>query len=162
MSADKGAIKVSGNKGELTWQAPDGIEVSVEDGTVKVERSGSGKHLRAMHGTTRAIIANMIEGVTNGYVKELELHGVGFRANLQGKAIVLALGYAHEIRYEPPEGVTIEVNNQTEIKISGIDKQKVGQAASMIRSYYPVEPYKGKGVRYKDEVVRTKVGKAVS
>jgi len=154
-------VLVKGAKGQLDWALPAGIDIVIEDGGVSVSRNLETKVMRAMHGTARALIANMIVGVSSGYTKELELQGVGFRAEMKGQEIVLALGYSHPIHYTPPEGVTIEIEKNVDIKITGIDKQKVGQAAAQIRSYYPAEPYKGKGVRYKGEHVRRKVGKAV-
>ena len=156
------SLVFQGPKGEFNHKIPSGIEVKLEDGLVSVSRAANTKHLRAMHGTTRALIANMIEGCVTGYEKNLELHGVGFRAQLKGKEITLALGYSHPISYTPPEGVTITLDGDTNIKITGADKQKVGQAAAQIRSYYPAEPYKGKGVRYKGEQIRRKTGKAIS
>ncbi len=156
-------IKVKGPKGELTYTAPIGVTLKIEGNELIVERLNNSKPLRAMHGTVRALAANMIEGVTNGYVKELEIQGVGFKAVAKGNIIVLSLGYSHEINFEIPEGLTIALDgNGTLVKISGCDKQQVGQAAAQIRSYYKAEPYKGKGVRYKGEVVRRKAGKAVA
>lgn len=155
-------VEVKGPKGTLTFPVPYGISVSVEDGKVAVSRNGNSKKMRAMHGTTRALISNMIDGVVTGYKKVLFLEGVGFRAQPKGKGITLALGYSHPIDFVPPEGVDIKLPNEATIEITGIDKQKVGQAAAQIRSYYKVEPYKGKGVRYSDETVRRKVGKAVT
>jgi len=124
-----------------------------------VERPSDQKEHRALHGLTRSLIFNMVEGVSNGFSKTLEIVGVGYRADPKGKGIVLALGFSHTIDYEPMEGVSIECPNQTTIVVSGIDKQKVGQTAAEIRSFRPPEPYKGKGVRYKDEQVRRKAGK---
>lgn len=157
------AIKVKGPKGELSYTAPIGISVKKEENTLVVERMNNSKKLRAMHGTVRALAANMVAGVTEGYVKELEIQGVGFKAVLKGKVITLSLGYSHDIDFEIPEGLTIEVDGSgTNLKISGCSKQQVGQAAAQIRSYYKAEPYKGKGVRYKGEAVRRKAGKAVA
>jgi len=157
------AIKVKGPKGELSYTAPIGISVKKEENTLVVERMNNSKKLRAMHGTVRALAANMVAGVTDGYVKELEIQGVGFKAVLKGKVITLSLGYSHDIDFEIPEGLTIEVDSSgTNLKISGCSKQQVGQAAAQIRSYYKAEPYKGKGVRYKGEAVRRKAGKAVA
>jgi len=156
------SLVFKGPQGEFNHRIPSGIEVKLEDGQVSISRAANTKHLRAMHGTTRALIANMIEGCATGYEKNLELHGVGFRAQLKGREITLALGYSHPIHYTPPEGVTIVLDGDTNIKITGPDKQKVGQAAAQIRSYYPAEPYKGKGVRYKGEQIRRKTGKAIS
>ena len=155
-------VTVKGSKGELTREFPHFIGITVDDGQVVVERKNESKPARAMHGTTRALIANMIEGVANGFSKTLLIEGVGFKGVMKGRDIVLSLGYSHEIVYTPPEGVDIVVNNNTEVVCSGTDNQKVGQAAAQIRSYYKAEPYKGKGVRYSDETIRRKVGKAVA
>ena len=156
-------VHIKGPKGEFQWPVPRGIEVAVEDGTVTVSRKDNAKQTRAMHGTARALIRNMMIGAVEGYTKELELQGVGFRAQSKGAGqVTLNLGYSHPIDYSAPEGVTITVNGETALVITGCDKQKVGQAAAAIRAFYPAEPYKGKGVRYKGEQVRRKVGKAVS
>jgi large subunit ribosomal protein L6 len=156
-------LTVKGSKGELTQDIPVGIEVTVEDGTVTVDRKNNSKRLRALHGTIRALAANMIQGVSEGYKKELAIEGVGFKGILKGRELVLSLGYSHEINFQIPEGVEIAAEgNGTEIIITGYDKQQVGQAAAQIRSYYKAEPYKGKGVRYKDETIRRKAGKAVA
>lgn len=156
-------IKVKGAKGELTRQLPPGIDVKVEDNSVVVERKSNSKNLRALHGTLRALTANMIKGVSEGYSKSLLIEGVGFKGVLKGRELVLSLGYSHDINYQIPEGVEITLDgNGTEVIIKGYDKQVVGQAAAQIRSYYKAEPYKGKGVRYKDETIRRKAGKAVA
>lgn len=156
-------LKVSGPKGELSYTAPVGIAMKVADSELTVEPLNHSKKLKAMHGTVRALAANMVTGVTEGYTKELEIQGVGFKAALKGKSIILNLGYSHEIDFPVPEGLTIEVDGSgTNVKISGCSKQQVGQAAAQIRSYYKAEPYKGKGVRYKGEAVRRKAGKAVA
>ena len=156
-------LTVKGAKGELSQEIPSGIEFSIEDGTLTVERKNNSKRLRALHGTLRALAANMIVGVSEGYKKELAIEGVGFKGILKGRELVLSLGYSHEINFKIPEGVEIAAEgNGTEIVITGYDKQKVGQAAAQIRSYYKAEPYKGKGVRYKDETIRRKAGKAVA
>jgi len=158
-----GAVKIKGPKGEFDWPVPHGLEVAIDDGQIKVSRNNNTKQLRAMHGTARALINNMMIGAVEGYKKELELVGVGFRAQSKGdSSVTLALGYSHPIDYTAPEGVTITIPNETELVITGCDKQAVGQAAAAIRSFYPAEPYKGKGVRFKGEVVRRKVGKAMS
>lgn len=156
-------LRVKGAKGELTQQIPVGIDVTVEDNELTVERKNNSKRLRALHGTLRALSANMIQGVSEGYKKELSIEGVGFKGILKGRELVLSLGYSHEITFKIPDGVEITAEgNGTEIVITGYDKQKVGQAAAQIRSYYKAEPYKGKGVRYKDETIRRKSGKAVA
>ncbi|MDF3130602.1 50S ribosomal protein L6 [Kiritimatiellaeota bacterium B1221] len=156
-------LKIKGAKGELTQEVPMGIELKVEDNQITVERKNNSKRLRALHGTLRALAANMVEGVSNGYTKSLLIEGVGFKGVLKGRVLVLSLGYSHEINFDIPEGVEITLEgNGTEVVITGYDKQKVGQAAAQIRSYYKAEPYKGKGVRYKDETIRRKAGKAVA
>ncbi|MFT5123819.1 MAG: large subunit ribosomal protein L6 [Verrucomicrobiales bacterium] len=156
------AVSAKGPKGELLREFPPCVTFEVAGKEVIVGRNKETKFARSMHGTARSLVANMIEGVGNGFTKILEIQGVGFKAQMKGRNIVLALGFSHEINYEPPEGVEIVVNNNTEVVITGADNQKVGQAAAQIRSYYKAEPYKGKGVRYKGEVIRRKVGKAVS
>lgn len=158
-----GDIHVKGPKGEFQWAIPHGLEIAIEDGVIKISRHNNVKTVRAMHGTTWALIRNMMLGSVEGYQKELQLQGVGFRAQSTGTgSVTLALGYSHPIHYEAPEGVTITLPNETELVITGCDKQKVGQAAAAIRSFYPAEPYKGKGVRFKGEVIRRKTGKAMS
>lgn len=155
-------VTVKGGKGESSYTVPDCLNVSVEDSVVSVERKNEDRHTRAMHGTVRSIINNMIIGVSTGYKKELQIEGVGYKAQLSGTTLVLSLGYSHEINYELPEGITVTVQGGTELAIEGMDKQLVGQVAARIRDYSPVEPYKGKGVRYKGEHVRRKEGKAVA
>ena len=156
-------LTVKGGKGELTQPIPNGIDLKVEDNTITVERKNNSKRLRALHGTLRALAANMVVGVSEGYKKELAIEGVGFKGVLKGRELVLSLGYSHEINFQIPEGVEIAAESGgTELIITGYDKQKVGQAAAQIRSFYKAEPYKGKGVRYKDETIRRKAGKAVA
>lgn len=158
---DDSGITVEGPKGKLEWTIPAGISVEQEDGSVKVTRASEERTLRALHGTARSLIANMIEGVSSGYVRELEIQGVGFRAAVKGKALDLSLGFSHPVLHPIPDDLTVTVEENTKIKVEGIDKQLVGQFAADVRSYYPPEPYKGKGVRYKDEYVRRKQGKSV-
>jgi large subunit ribosomal protein L6 len=156
-------VKVKGPKGELSFTLPKGITPSIEGSEIHMGRADESKSSRALHGTARSLISNMILGVTQGYSRDLEIQGVGFKALLQGKEIVLNLGYSHEIRFPIPEGLTITVDSTgTNLNIKGCDKQAVGQAAARIRSFYKAEPYKGKGVRYKGEVVRRKAGKAAA
>lgn len=156
-------VSVKAAKGELSYTAPEGITLSQAEGQFIVERTNNSKRLRALHGTVRALVNNMVEGVTNGYTSELEIQGVGFKGVLNGNVLTLSLGYSHDIDFPVPEGLTIEVGgNGTQIKITGCNKQQVGQAAARIRSFYKAEPYKGKGVRYKGEQVRRKAGKAVA
>ncbi|HEY2478443.1 MAG TPA: 50S ribosomal protein L6 [Solirubrobacterales bacterium] len=154
-----GNIAVKGPKGELTQTYSQEMSVSQEDGQVLVSRpTDRGEH-RALHGLTRSLIANMVEGVTDGFEKRLEIQGVGYRAALKGKNLELALGFSHPVSIEAPEGIEFEVPQPTEIIVRGIDKQLVGQVAADIRKRRPPEPYKGKGIRYRDEQVLRKVGK---
>ncbi len=154
-------VVVEGPKGKLEWDMPEGITLEQEDTSVAVNRASDSRQLRAMHGTARSLISNMVEGVSNGYVRELEIQGVGFRANVKGKILDLSLGFSHPVEHPIPEGLAITVEENTKIKVEGIDKQLVGQFAADVRNYYPPEPYKGKGIRYKDEYVRRKQGKSV-
>jgi large subunit ribosomal protein L6 len=154
-----GNIAVKGPKGELHQVLSAEMKVEQEDGTVTVTRpTNRGEH-RALHGLTRSLIANMVEGVTEGFEKRLEIQGVGYRAALKGKKLELALGYSHPVAIEAPAGIDFEVPQPTEVIVKGIDKQLVGQVAADIRKRRPPEPYKGKGIRYKDEQVLRKVGK---
>ncbi len=156
-----GLITVKGPKGELVQEISPDMTVKSADGEVTVERpTDRGPH-RALHGLTRSLIANQIEGVTNGYEKRLDIQGVGYRAVAKGKGLELALGYSHPVTIEPTEGIEFEVPQPTEVVVRGIDKQKVGQVAANIRESRPPEPYKGKGIRYRDEHVARKVGKRV-
>ncbi|WP_395648092.1 50S ribosomal protein L6 [Terricaulis sp.] len=152
-------VSVKGPKGAANFRAHDDVEVAFGNGELTVKPRHETPRARALWGTTRAVIANQIKGVTQGFEKNLEMTGVGYRAAMQGKNLQMQLGYSHEIIYTPPEGVTIAVPKPTEIKISGTDAQTVGQAAAEIRSYRPPEPYKGKGVRYAGEYIRRKEGK---
>jgi large subunit ribosomal protein L6 len=154
-----GAVAVKGPKGELNQDVDTDMKVAIDDGTLTVERpTDRGEH-RALHGLTRSLIANMVEGVTDGFERRLEIQGVGYRANLQGRTLVLALGYSHPVNIEAPEGIDFEVPQPTEVVVRGIDKQLVGETAARIRKTRPPEPYKGKGVRYAGEHVTRKVGK---
>ncbi|OZG70896.1 50S ribosomal protein L6 [Hahella sp. CCB-MM4] len=152
-------VNVKGSKGALSIDIHSTVEIKQEDGQLTFEPKGGSKNAWAMAGTTRALINNMVVGVTQGFEKKLELIGVGYRAQAQGKALNLTLGFSHPVVYDLPEGVTAETPSQTEIMIRGIDKQKVGQVAAEIRSIRPPEPYKGKGVRYGGEQVRVKEAK---
>lgn len=158
---DGGEVSVKGPKGNLNWTLPGGLDLEQADGALTVNRHSEERTVRAMHGTARSLIANMVEGVVNGFTKELEIIGVGFRAAVKGKALDLSLGFSHPVLHPIPEGLAVTVEGNTNIKIEGIDKQLVGQFAADVRSYYPPEPYKGKGVRYKGEKVRRKQGKSV-
>jgi len=152
-------VKVKGPKGELEERVSREIAVAQENGEIVVTRSTNRGEHRALHGLTRSLIANMIDGVVDGYEKRLEIQGVGYRAQLKGKSLELALGFSHPVSVEPPEGIEFEVPQPTEVIVRGIDKQLVGQVAADIRKRRPPEPYKGKGIRYSDEHVMRKVGK---
>jgi large subunit ribosomal protein L6 len=154
-----GAVSVKGPKGELNQVIPREMKVQSADGTLTVERpTDRGEH-RALHGLTRSLIANMVEGVTDGFEKRLQIQGVGYRAQLKGKTLELALGYSHPVTIEAPEGIEFELPQPTEVVVRGIDKQLVGEMAARVRKSRPPEPYKGKGVRYAGEHVTRKVGK---
>jgi len=157
----EGDVKVEGPKGKLEWKLPAAIAARVEDSSVIVERTNENRSSRALHGLSRALVANMITGVSSGFVRELEIHGVGFKAALQGSVLNLSLGFSHPVLFPIPEGLKVTVAENTKIRIEGIDKQVVGQAAADIRAYYPPEPYKGKGVRYAGEKINRKEGKTV-
>ena len=157
----EGGVKVEGPKGKLEWTLPKQITARVESSTVLVERNGDNRNVRALHGLSRALVANMVAGVSTGFVKDLEIHGVGFKSAVQGSVLNLSLGFSHPILFPIPEGIKITVTENTKIRIEGIDKKVVGQVASDIRSYYPPEPYKGKGVRYAGEKILRKEGKTV-
>jgi large subunit ribosomal protein L6 len=152
-------VTVKGPKGELTRTFHPDITIKLEDNVLTVSRPSDEKEHRALHGTTRSLLANMIEGVSKGYEKGLELVGVGYRASKQGKKLVLNVGYSHPVEIEPEEGLEIEVPSQTKIIVKGADKQRVGELAANIRAVRAPEPYKGKGIRYEGEVVRRKEGK---
>ncbi len=152
-------VRVKGPKGELQQRVARDMEVSQEDGEVLVKRpSDRGEH-RALHGLTRSLIANMVEGVTNGFERRLEIQGVGYRAALRGKDVELTVGFSHPVQVRAPDGIEFEVPAPTQIVVRGIDKQQVGETAARIRKVRPPEPYKGKGIRYQGEYVARKVGK---
>jgi large subunit ribosomal protein L6 len=153
-------IKVKGPKGELTVPVGKGVEVKQENGNIVVERASEAPEHRAMHGLTRSLIQNAVTGVTDGFAKTLVIQGVGYRGALQGQDINLQVGYSHPVTINPREGINFEMPNATTIVVRGIDKQRVGQMAAEIRKVRPPEPYKGKGIRYSDEQIRRKVGKA--
>lgn len=155
-----GVVRVKGPKGELEQHVDQEMKFVRENGTLLVQRPSDVRKYRALHGLTRTLIANMIEGVTQGYRKDLEIQGVGYRASLEGKALVLALGFSHPVRVEPEPGITFVLDSPTRIGVTGIDKQLVGEQAARIRRLRPPEPYKGKGIRYVGERVRRKAGKA--
>jgi len=159
VSIDGREVRVEGPKGRVSARIPAEIEARVEDGRVIVERPGDTPRHRALHGLSRSLIANMVEGVTKGFVRKLEIIGVGYRAEGGGRTLKLNLGFSHPIEYPIPEGVEVATPSPTAIEISGADKQMVGQVAAEIRAFRPAEPYKGKGVRYEGEQVRRKAGK---
>ena len=160
LSSDR-SVQVEGPKGKLSWRLPEGIEGKIEEGTLTLERQSEARRLRALHGLSRALLNNMITGVSTGFTRQLEIQGVGFKAAVQGTKLNLALGFSHPIVFDIPKDIKITVNDNTKLVIEGIDRQVVGQVAANIRAYYPPEPYKGKGVRYSDEQVRRKEGKTV-
>jgi large subunit ribosomal protein L6 len=159
VALDPGRVTVSGPKGELRQDVPQRMQITHEDGTISVTRPTERGDDRALHGLTRTLIANMVEGVTNGFEKRLEIQGVGYRAAMQGTNLELQVGYSHPVRIVPREGISFEVPIPTQVIVRGIDKQVVGQTAAEIRKVRPPEPYKGKGIRYEGEYVRRKVGK---
>ena len=159
VSISPGRIDVNGPLGELTQTLPVRMQVEKGDGVITVSRPTERGEDRALHGLTRTLIANMVEGVTKGYEKHLEIQGVGYRAQLKGSDLELAVGYSHPVTITPRAGITFDVPAPTQVIVKGIDKQAVGQTAAEIRKVRPPEPYKGKGIRYRDEVVRRKVGK---
>jgi large subunit ribosomal protein L6 len=154
-------VFVEGPKGKLDMEIPRRTTLKVEGGTITVTRDGDDAEARAMHGLSRALVNNLVKGVSEGYVKKLEINGVGFKAAVQGKIVNMSLGYSHPINYEIPEQVKVTVEENTKITIEGPNKQSVGQVAAELRSFYPPEPYKGKGVKYSDERVERKEGKTV-
>lgn len=155
------AVTVEGPKGKLDWTLPQGISVEQEGDTLTVNRASESREHRALHGTSRSLINNMIQGVSQGFEKNLEIVGVGFRAAVKGSILDLNLGKSHPINQPIPAGLTVTVTENTKVKIEGINKQMVGQFAAEVRAYYPPEPYKGKGVRFAGEVIRRKEGKSV-
>ena len=158
---DGSHVKVKGPKGEMEFTFSPQIEILLNENEIQINRPSDAREMRSLHGTTRALIQNMVIGVTDGFQKELQLVGVGYRANMEGKNLVLNVGYSHSVVVEPPEGITFEVGERNQqVFISGIDKQSVGQVAADVRKIRPPEPYKGKGIRYKGEYIRRKAGKA--
>jgi large subunit ribosomal protein L6 len=159
VTVDPGRVTVHGPKGELRQVVPQRIAIAQDEGTITVTRPTERGEDRALHGLTRTLVANMVEGVTAGFEKKLELQGVGYRASLHGTDLELLVGYSHPVKIKPRQGIEFEVPTQTQIVVRGIDKQLVGQTAAEIRKVRPPEPYKGKGIRYEGEYVRRKVGK---
>jgi len=156
-----GAVGVEGPKGKLKWNLPRNITGSVQDNRVSIARDAETRNVKALHGLSRSLVHNMVQGVSEGFTKNLEIEGVGFKAAVQGSNLNLSLGKSHPILFSIPKEIKITVADNTKIAITGIDKKLVGQVAADIRGYYPPEPYKGKGVRYAGEIVRRKEGKTV-
>jgi large subunit ribosomal protein L6 len=159
VTIDPGRVMVSGPLGELQQQVPVRMEIEREDGQLLVKRPTERGEDRALHGLTRTLVANMVEGVTKGFEKKLQIQGVGYRAALRGTSLELNVGYSHAVVIEAPKGITFDVPTPTEVTVKGIDKQQVGEIAAQVRKVRPPEPYKGKGIRYEGEYVRRKVGK---
>lgn len=158
---DRGKVAVEGPKGKLDWTLPKGIKANVADNEVSLVRNAETRAVKALHGLSRALINNMVMGVSEGFTKNLEIEGVGFKAAVQGSTLNLSLGFSHPVLFPIPKDIKITVTENTKIAISGVDKKTVGQVAADIRRFYPPEPYKGKGVRYAGEQVRRKEGKTV-
>ncbi|MFL5971198.1 MAG: 50S ribosomal protein L6 [Gaiellaceae bacterium] len=159
VSIDPGRVMVNGPLGELTQQVPQRMKIEQGDGELTVTRPTERGDDRALHGLTRSLVANMVEGVTKGYERKLEIQGVGYRAALRGTSLELSVGFSHPVVIEPRQGISFDVPTPTEVIVKGIDKQQVGQTAAEVRRVRPPEPYKGKGIRYEGEYVRRKVGK---
>ncbi|HEY4258017.1 MAG TPA: 50S ribosomal protein L6 [Candidatus Udaeobacter sp.] len=158
---DDGAVSVDGPKGKLHWKLPHHIRASVKDNRVSLVREAETRSVKALHGLSRSLMHNMVQGVSEGFTKQLEIEGVGFRAAVQGSTLNLSLGFSHPIQFSIPKDIKIIVTDNTKIAIQGADKKLVGQVAADIRRFYPPEPYKAKGVRYAGEQIRRKVGKTV-
>ncbi|MGI5817423.1 MAG: 50S ribosomal protein L6 [Armatimonadota bacterium] len=158
--SDRNVATVRGPRGELTQELSRRMEIRREGDVITIHRPSDARDDRAMHGLTRSLLANMITGVTDGFEKRLEIHGVGYRAEMQGTQLVMRLGYSHDVIFDPPEGIELAVEENTKVVVRGADKQKVGQLAAEIRMSRPAEPYKGKGVGYQGEHIRRKAGKA--
>jgi len=157
---DADTLHISGPKGELSSPVPPGVSLVQEDGVVRFERANDQKQTRAYHGLARALAANAVEGVYQGFQRNLLIEGIGYRAKMEGASLVLQLGFSHPVDFPVPEGIEISVESQTKISIKGIDKQQVGETAAQIRRFRPPEPYKGKGIRYEGEIIKKKVGKS--
>src|SRR5215207_2762772 len=154
--ADGNFITVTGPKGELSYSAPTALGIELENGNLVVSRPNDARENRSLHGLSRTLISNMVIGVTDGFRKNLEIQGVGYRAAMDGKDLILNVGFSHPVRFSAPEGITYALDGQTKVSVTGIDKQAVGEEAARIRRVRPPEPYKGKGIRYEGEVVRRK------
>lgn len=162
VALDDRLVTVRGPLGELSFSLPELISAEIKEGRVHLRRSDDSKKARSFHGLSARLIANMITGVSTGFKKKLEIIGVGYRAQVEGRDLVMQLGFSHPIKYSPPEGVEITVEKNQKLTVRGCDKQKVGEAAARIRRFRPPEPYKGKGIRYQGEYVRRKAGKAIA
>ena len=160
VAIENGVFTAEGPKGKVSERMLEGISVSIDDGVISVSRANDTGDLRSKHGLIRALLANAVTGASEGFVKELQLNGVGYKAEVQGRALHLALGYSHPVVYELPEGIEVEVDKSNKISVRGANRQEVGQVAAEIRSLRKPDPYKGKGIKYVDEVIRRKVGKA--
>lgn len=160
VSVDGRKVSVEGPKGKLSRELLPQVSVSIEDGVLSVNRVNDSQEARSLHGLSRTLVANMVEGVSNGFSKSLEMVGVGYRATLEGRLLNLAIGYSHPVKITPPEGIEIAVEGTNKIHVKGADKQLVGDVAAEIRSVRPPEPYKGKGIKYAGEVIRRKAGKS--
>jgi large subunit ribosomal protein L6 len=160
VSIDGPQVSIKGPKGELSRSLPSGVTIAQDGEALVISRRDDSRMARERHGLCRTLVANMVEGVANGFQRRLELQGVGYRAAVQGKNLNLSVGYSHPVSLEPPDGITFAVEGNTNVIVSGIDKELVGNVAAKVRSVRPPEPYKGKGIRYAGEVVRRKVGKA--
>jgi large subunit ribosomal protein L6 len=158
---NEGAVSVEGPKGKLQWKLPRQIRASVKDNRVSLVREAESRSVKALHGLSRSLVHNMVQGVSDGFTKQLEIEGVGFKAAVQGSALNLSLGFSHPVVFSIPKDIKITVAENTKITVQGVDKKLVGQVAADIRRFYPPEPYKGKGVRYAGEQIRRKVGKTV-
>jgi large subunit ribosomal protein L6 len=158
---EEGAVSVEGPKGKLQWKLPRQIRASVQDNRVSVVREAESRTVKALHGLSRSLVHNMVQGVSEGFTKQLEIEGVGFKAAVQGSTLNLSLGFSHPVPFSIPKDIKIIVADNTKITVQGVDKKLVGQVAADIRRFYPPEPYKGKGVRYAGELIRRKVGKTV-
>ncbi len=156
---EAGGVDLKGPKGELRQPLPTGIRAELSGGTLRVQRTDDSKQQKALHGLSRALLANAVRGVSEGFVRELEIEGVGFRALVEGRELVLSLGYSHPVRYSIPKGIDIKVDKQVKVTISGPDRQQVGQVSAEIRDLRPPDVYKGKGIRYAGEIIKKKVGK---
>jgi large subunit ribosomal protein L6 len=158
---EQGAVSVEGPKGKLQWKLPRQIRASVQDNRVSLAREAESRSVKALHGLSRSLVHNMVQGVSEGFTKQLEIEGVGFKAAVQGSTLNLSLGFSHPVPFSIPKDIKITVAENTKITVQGVDKKLVGQVAADIRRFYPPEPYKGKGVRYAGEQIRRKVGKTV-